>query len=95
MPQQFLHHLELGADTSQQSRVCVPESMPSESLLNSDTLRYGTYVFAQDRLAPVRPSAPVTLACENPVIGLDVGRLFFPLHQSVCNSQMDRHGLLR
>jgi len=54
--------------------------MPSESLLNSDTLGYWTYVFAQDRLAPVRSSAPVTLARENPVIGLEVGRAFSPLH---------------
>ena len=35
MPQQLLHHLELGSDTSQQGRVGVPERMPSESLLNS------------------------------------------------------------
>jgi hypothetical protein len=50
MPQQLLHHLELSPHTSQQGRVRVPERMPSESLLNSETLRYWTYVFAQDRL---------------------------------------------
>ncbi len=95
MPQQLLHDLELSPYTSQQSRVRVPESMPSESLLNSDTLRYRTYVFAQDRLAPVRSSAPITLASENPVIGLDVVRALPPLHQSVSESRMNGHGLLR
>jgi hypothetical protein len=27
-------------------------------------------LFAQDRLAPVRSSAPIALACKNPVLGL-------------------------
>jgi hypothetical protein len=57
MPEQFLHYFELSPHTSQQSRVGVPERMPSESLLDSDSCRSGTYVFAQDRLTPVGPSA--------------------------------------
>ena len=57
--------------------------MPSESLLNSDSLCCGTYVFAQDRLAPVRSSAPIALACKNPVLGPDVCTTFSPLRQSV------------
>src|SRR6266851_204047 len=95
MPQQLLHHLELGPHTSQQGRVGVPERMPSESLLNPDSLRCRTYVFAQDRLAPVRPSAPIALACKNPVLGLDVGTTFSQLHQSVRESRMHWHRLLR
>jgi len=44
MAQQLLCDLELTPHTSQQSGVGVPESMPSESLLNSDTLRYRMYL---------------------------------------------------
>src|SRR5580698_633557 len=76
MPQQLLHYLELSPHTSQQSRVGVPEGMPSEPLLNSESSRHGTNVFAQDRLAPVWSSASVTPACENPILGLDVGTSF-------------------
>src|SRR5947207_6535553 len=64
MPQQLLHHLELSPHASQQGRVGVTERMPSESLLNSDSLSCRTYVFAQDRLAPVRSSASIALACK-------------------------------
>jgi hypothetical protein len=39
----------------------MPERVPSESLLDSDTLRHGTNIFAQDRLAPVRSSTLVAL----------------------------------
>src|SRR5271157_4270363 len=95
MPQQLLHHLELSPDTSQQGRVRVPERMPSESLLNSGSLCCRTYVFAQDRLSPVWSSAPIALACKNPVLGLDVGTTFPPLHQSVRESRMHWHRLLR
>src|SRR5467141_2869737 len=95
MPQQLLHDLELSPHTSQQSRVGVPESMPSESLLNSDTLRYRPYVFAQDRLAPVRSSAPIALACKNPVLRPDVGTTFSPLRQLVRESRMHWHRLFR
>jgi hypothetical protein len=95
MPQQLLHHLELSPDTSQQGRVSVPERMPSESLLNSDWLRYRTYVFAQDRLAPVRSSPPIALAGKNPVLRPDVGTTFSPLGQSVRESRMHWDRLLR
>jgi hypothetical protein len=57
MSQQLLHYLELSPYASQQGRVGVPERIPSKSLLNSDSLRRGTYVLAQDRLAPVSSSA--------------------------------------
>src|SRR6266853_6877272 len=77
MPQQLLHHLELSPHASQQGRVGVTERMPSESLLNSDLLSCRTYVFAQDRLAPVRSSASIALACKNPVLRPDVGTTFF------------------
>src|SRR5437899_4984103 len=76
MPQQLLHHLELSPHASQQGRVGVTERMPSESLLNSDSLSCRTYVFAQDRLAPVRSSASIALACKNPVLRPDVGTTF-------------------
>jgi hypothetical protein len=95
MPQQFLHYLELSPHTSKQGRVALPERIPSESLLDSDSLRYRTYVFAQDSLAPVRSSAPIALACKYPVLGLDVGTTFSPLHQGVRESRMHWHGLLR
>src|SRR5258708_36387874 len=83
MPQQLLHHLELSPHASQQGRVGVPKRMPSESLLNSGSLGRGTYVFAQDRLSPVRSSAPIARACKTPVIRLDVGTTLSPLDQSV------------
>src|SRR6267143_7232535 len=86
MPQQLLHHLELSPHASQQGRVGVTERMPSESLLNSDSLSCRTYVFAQDRLAPVRSSASIALACKNPVLRPDVGTTFSPLRQSVRES---------
>src|SRR6266853_1531535 len=73
----------------------VTERMPSESLLNSDSLSCRTYVFAQDRLAPVRSSASIALACKNPVLRPDVGTTFSPLRQSVRESRMDWHWLLR
>jgi hypothetical protein len=95
MPQQLLHYLELSPHTSQQSRVGVPEGMPSEPLLNSESSRHGTNVFAQDRLAPVWSSASVTPACENPILGLDVRTTFSPQHRSVSESPMHWHGLLR
>src|SRR6266705_5627941 len=88
MPQQLLHHLELSPHASQQGRVGVTERMPSESLLNSDSLSCRTYVFAQDRLAPVRSSASIALACKNPVLRPDVGTTFSPLRQSVRESRM-------
>src|SRR5256886_15399071 len=87
MPQQLLHHLELSPHASQQGRVGVTERMPSESLLNSDSLSCRTYVFAQDRLAPVRSSASIALACKNPVLRPDVGTTFSPLRQSVRESR--------
>src|SRR2546430_3288498 len=79
MPQQLLHHLELSPHASQQGRVGVTERMPSESLPNSDSLSCRTYVFARDRLAPVRSSASIALACKNPVLRPDVGTTFSPL----------------
>src|SRR5436190_16616897 len=88
MPQQLLHHLELSPHASQQGRVGVTERMPSESLLNSDSLSCRTYVFAQDPLAPVRSSASIALACKNPVLRPDVGTTFSPLRQSVRESRM-------
>src|SRR2546430_6755976 len=54
-----------------------------------------TYVFAQDRLAPVRSSASIALACKNPVLRPDVGTTFSPLRQSVRESRMHWHWLLR
>src|SRR6476659_7837654 len=94
-PQQLLHRLELSPHASQQGRVGVTERMPSESLLNSDSLSCRTYVFAQDRLAPVRSSASIALACKNPVLRPDVGTTFSPLRQSVRESRMHWHWLLR
>src|ERR1700676_709339 len=95
MPQQLLHHFELGPHASQQGRVAVPERMPSESLLDSNSLRYRTDVFAQDRLTPIRSSAPIALACKNPVLGLNVGTKLFPVHQSIRESRVHWDGLLR
>src|ERR1700678_1306700 len=95
MPQQLLHHLELSPHAAQQGRVGVPESMPSESLLNSHTLRNRAYIFAQDRLAPVGFSASVTLTRENPVLGFDVGTTLPPLHQRIREDGMHWHRLLR
>jgi hypothetical protein len=90
MPQQLPHHLALSPHASQQGRVGVPERMPSESLLNSDSLRGGTDVFAQDRLAPVRSSAPIALACKNPVIGLDEGTRRDPETRRIAQATLDR-----
>src|SRR5215472_1337115 len=95
MVQQLLHHLELGSNTSQQSRVRVSESMPSESGLNSNVLRRRTNVFAQDCLPPKRPPASVTATGENPVIRLCVTGAFPPLQQSVCEHGMNGHRFLR
>src|SRR5215831_13841431 len=86
MPQQFLHHLELSPHTSQQSRVRVPEGVPSEPLLNSDTLCGGADVFAQDCLAPVWSPTPITLACKKTVIrfGVRTPRISSFPTRSVC-----------
>src|SRR5947207_928679 len=67
--------------------------MPSESLLNSGSLCRWAYIFAQDRLSPVRSSAPIAFACKNPILGLDVGTMFSPLHQRVRESWMHWHRL--
>src|SRR5436190_10582413 len=91
MPQQLLHHLKLSPHTSQQGQVGVPERMPSELLLNSGSLGCRTYVFAQDRLPPVRSPASIALACKNPVLRPDVGTTFSPLRQSVRESRMHWH----
>ncbi len=88
MPQKLLHDLELSPHASQQGRVGILECMPSESLLNSDALRYRTNVFAQDRLAPVRSSVPIALACKKPVLGLDVCTILSPLLECVRESRM-------
>src|ERR1700721_1350402 len=69
--------------------------MPSESLLNPDSLRYRTNVFAQDCVAPVRFAAPIALACKNPVLRPDVGTTFHPLHQSFRESRMHWNRFLR
>src|SRR3954466_12372863 len=94
MPQQFLHYLEFGTDTSQQRRVRVPKSVPSESVLNSNLLRCRTNVFAH-RLPPKRPSASITVAGENPVIELRVTGGFAPFKQSIGEHWMKGHGFLR
>src|SRR3989442_4436146 len=86
MAKQLLYHLELGPHTSQQSRVCVPERVPSELLLNSNALRHRTNIFPQDRLAPDRSSTSVALAGENPVVCIRVADTFLPLQQSVCKN---------
>jgi hypothetical protein len=39
MPHQFLHHLELGSDTSEQGGIGVPKGMPADVLLNME--RFG------------------------------------------------------
>src|SRR5260370_25627865 len=95
MSKQFLHHLERGSDTSQQSRVRMPERVPSESLLDSDTLRHGTNIFAQDRLAPVWSSTLVALTCEDPVICPGVAGTSLPLQHCVRQNRLNGHGLLR
>ena len=42
----------------------MPERVPSESLLNSDTLRHRTNIPAQDRLPPVRSPTRVNLPAD-------------------------------
>jgi hypothetical protein len=91
MSQQLLHHFELCADASQQSRVSMPERVPSESFLNSEPLRNGTNVLAQNRLAPHWPATPVSAACENPVVGSDIARNFLPFRECLQNKWMNRH----
>jgi len=95
MSQQLLHHFELCADASQQSRVSMPERVPSESFLNSEPLRNGTNVLAQNRLAPHWPATPVSAACENPVVGSDIARNFLPFRERLQNNWMNRHRFLR
>lgn len=89
MSKQFLHYPEFSSNTSQQSRVRVPERVPSESLLYSDTLRDRTNIFALDRLAPVRSSTLVALACENPIIHPRVAGAFPPLQQRLRENRMN------
>src|ERR1700720_860855 len=48
-----------------------------------------------DRLAPYRFPTSVPSARENPVVGSDVMTSFFPFHECLQNSWMNRHGLLR
>src|SRR6516225_7523977 len=95
MPQELLHHLELGSDTSEQSRVSVPERVPSELFLNSEAQRHRTNVFAQDRLSPVRPSSPASPAGKDPIICRCVAGTFPPFQQSVREERMNGHRLLR
>jgi len=95
MAKQLLHHLELGPHTSQQSRVCVPERVPSESLLNSNPLRHRTNIFPQDRLAPDRSSTSVALARKDPVVGLGVAGTSLPVQQGFGEHRMNGYGPLR
>ena len=80
MPQQLLHHFEFCSDTSEQSGVCVPEGMPSESLLNSDALCDRANILAQNCLALDWFPTAVSSACENPVGVSSVPRGFFPFY---------------
>jgi hypothetical protein len=81
MPQQLLHRFEFCPDTSEQSRVRVPERVPSESLLNSETLRDRTNILAQDRLAPDRLPATVSSAGKNPIVALGESGAFSPFRE--------------
>jgi len=94
MAQQLLHHLELCPYAPQQSRVRVPESMPSESFLDSNILRDGANVFAQDCLTPYGLSAAVTAACKNPIVRFVVAADFSPFRQHIPDCGMNRHRLL-
>jgi hypothetical protein len=80
--------------TSQQSRVSVTESMPSELLLNSDPLRRRAKVPAQNRLAPDWLPAAVPSARKDPVVRFVVPAYLSPFRQSFQSSLMDRHRLL-
>src|ERR1700736_7088430 len=83
MPQQLLHHFELGAD------------MPSELFLNPDALVHRADMLAQNCLAPDWFSTTVPSAREDPVVGFSVPGAFFPFRECLQNCWMNRYGLLR
>jgi hypothetical protein len=60
-------------------RGIVPERVPAEPLLNSDTLRDGANISAQDRLAPDRLPASVSSARKNPIVWFVVTADLSPL----------------
>src|SRR6266404_6130276 len=95
MSQQFLHHLELCTDASQQSRECVPERMPSKPFLNPDALRQGADMLAQNCLAPDWFPTTVPSARENPVVGFGVPGAFFPFRERLQDCWINRNGFLR
>src|SRR5882672_397269 len=94
MPQQLLHDFEFCSDASQQRRECVPERVPSESLLNPEPLCDGANELAQDCLTPNWLSTPVASARENPVIGVRISGAFPPFRESIQNDWLNRHGFL-
>src|SRR5262249_45735536 len=61
----------------------------------SNLLRRWADVFAQDCLSPKGPPTTVTVARENPIVGLRVTGAFPPLQQCVCEDRMNGHGFLR
>src|ERR1700692_4532360 len=95
MPQQLLHHFELGADTSQESGVRVSKCMPSELFLNPDALRDRADMLSQNCLAPDWFPTTVPSARENPVVGFGIPGAFFPFRECLQNCWMNRYGLLR
>src|SRR6266478_2403762 len=95
MPQQFLHDFEFCSDTPRESRVRMPERVPSELFLNPDALHDGADMLAQNCLAPDWFPTTVPSARENPVVGFGVPGAFFPFRECLQNCWMNRYGLLR
>jgi len=81
----FLKTAQNGANTSSTRHSSelgiVPERVPSESLLNSETLRDRTNILAQDRLAPDRLPATVSSAGKNPIVALGESGAFSPFRE--------------
>ena len=94
MSQQLLHHFEFCPDAAQKSRVGVPKGMPAKLFLNSSSLRNGTNVSAQDRLAPNRLPATMPVASKNPVVWFVVATDLLPFPECLQNSWMKWHRLL-
>ena len=95
MPHQFLHNLELGPSSAEQSRVCPAECVPPDPLRDAQLLRDRADVMTKKLLSTIRVLSAILRAGEHPTLRRSIGCSATPVPQVADQMIVEGHGFLR
>src|SRR5882762_8040314 len=95
MPEQLLHHFDVSSNELQQSRIRVPECVPSNALLQFGFPCGGANVVSHDCLGPKRVLTAGMRTSKEPVFAFAIRGLLAPRKQRLGQRAVKRHWLLR